>query len=227
MVHLNIIEARLSKLGVRPSRWSRPELIELQNILMDDEEVIALANGRYFAGFATIVATNIRLLIIDKRPFFLTVEDIRYDMISELDYSTRLLDATVHIFTVNKQHRFTSFKYRQQLRSLTTYVQKRVMELRQHQAQMALGYSAQSEPLVPQRPMPTVEPPVRTYRDMASRLSGRVLGPVAVKAAHSHYFPHLPNPYTRASLIVKHSGGWLSSHTPRPDLPQPAIQPES
>src|SRR5579859_4689862 len=90
MVHLNVIEARLSKLGIRCGWLSRPELIELQHILMDEEQIVSLANGRYFAGFATLVATDVRLLIIDKRPFFMTYEDIRYDMVSQLDYTARL-----------------------------------------------------------------------------------------------------------------------------------------
>lgn len=136
MVHLNVIEAKLSQLGIRSGRTSRPELRELQHILMDGEEIVSLANGRYFAGFATLVATDRRLLFIDKRAFSLTVEDVRYDMISELTYNTRLLEATIHIFTINKQHRFSTFRHREHLRDLTKYVQQRVMELRQGQ-QMA------------------------------------------------------------------------------------------
>lgn len=237
MVHLNVIEARLSKLGIRSGRLSRPELIELQHILMDDEEIISLANGRYFAGFATLVATNIRLLIIDKRPFFMTYEDIRYDMISELDYTSRLLDATLHIFTVNKQHRFTSFRHRDQMKLLTTYVQQRVMEIRQHQQQPFNAIAAQDQPPAPPpQPMPAPpappqpvppapEPPPRTYREMASRLSGRILGPVAVKAAHQHHFQAL-NPYTRASLIVKHSGSWFKNHSVRPVEPAQVVVPQ-
>ena len=250
MVHMSVIESRLSQLGIRPSRLSRPELIELQHLLMDDEKIVILANGRYFAGFATIVATDIRLLIIDKRPFFLTVEDIRYDMISELDYSSRLMDATLHIFTINKQHRFTSFVHRKHLQTLTKYVQQRVMELRQHQQQPLTQFVSQDLPpppqpvplQPPQQPMPdppeppnhTDTPPMpnaaqeKTYRQMASRFSGRVLGPVAVNAAH-HQIPRVMNPYARASLVVKHSGNWISSHTPhapQTDPVQPAVQAE-
>jgi hypothetical protein len=53
MVHISIIEAQLSKLGFRASRWFRPEIKELQHILMDEEELVGCVQGRYFGGFAS------------------------------------------------------------------------------------------------------------------------------------------------------------------------------
>lgn len=135
MVHISVIQAQLTQLGIRLSHWFMPEVKELQHILMDNEKIIAASPGRYFSGFALLVATDQRLLLIDKRAFFMNVEDTRYDMISEINFSTRIYDATMHIFTLNKQHNFTSFKYRKQLRELTNYVQQRVWELRQNNNQ--------------------------------------------------------------------------------------------
>jgi hypothetical protein len=133
MVHISEIEGRVSQLGVRISRWFQAELRELQHILMDHEQIISVVPGRYFNGNALLVATDHRLLLIDKRTFFMNLEDIRYDMISETDFNSRVFDATLRIFTLNKQHRFTSVKYKHQLRDLTRYVQRRIMEVRQYQ----------------------------------------------------------------------------------------------
>jgi hypothetical protein len=135
MVHISVIEAQLSKLGVRVSRWFRAEIKELENILMDEEEIVHVVPGRYFGGYAMLVATDRRLLMIDKRAFFMNLEDIRFDMISEVDFSSRLLDSTITLFTLNKQHRFTSTRYKNQLRQLTAYVQQQVAQLRQQQYQ--------------------------------------------------------------------------------------------
>jgi hypothetical protein len=131
MVHPSIIEARLGELGFKASRWFKAEICELEKILMDDEKIIALACGRYFGSFALLVATDQRLLLIDKRVFFMTIEDSRYDMISEIDFNMQVYAANLTIYTMNKTHRFTSVKYKQQLRDLTTYVQRRVWEFRQ------------------------------------------------------------------------------------------------
>lgn len=133
MVHISVIQSQLTKLGIQLTRWFTPELKELQHILMENEKIIAAAPGRYFSGLALLVATDLRLLLIDKRTFFMTIEDTRYDMVSEIDFSSRFYDLTVHIFTLNKQHNFTSIRYRKQLRDLCGYVQQRVWELRQVQ----------------------------------------------------------------------------------------------
>jgi|SRR4051812_47741176 hypothetical protein len=133
MVHISEIEAQVSHLGVRLSRWFRAELRELEHILMDHEKIIAVVPGRYFGGFALLVATDQRLLLIDKRTFFMNFEDIRYDMISETDYNSRFFDCTLQIYTLNKQHRFTSVKNKDHLRKLTRYVQQRIMEVRHYQ----------------------------------------------------------------------------------------------
>jgi hypothetical protein len=108
MVHISIIEAKLAKLGFKTTMWFKPEVKELQNILMDNEDIIGCVAGRYFGGFALLVATDRRILLIDKKLPYISVEDIRYDMISEIDYSAQMFDSTITIFTVNKQHRFNS-----------------------------------------------------------------------------------------------------------------------
>src|SRR5581483_12281921 len=131
MVNLSVIEAKLTKIGVKKTWFSKPEINELQHILMDGEDIIKCVQGRYTGGFALMVATEIRLLLIDKRPLYLTVEDIRYDMIAEVQVSSRLFDATMTIFTVNRQLAFSSTR-RQSLRDLCSYVQKRVMDVRQY-----------------------------------------------------------------------------------------------
>src|SRR5437868_7946659 len=180
MVHISEIQSQLTKLGVRLSRWFTPELKELQQILMDNEQIIAAAPGRYFSGFALLVATDLRLLLIDKRAFFMTVEDTRYDMVSEIDFSSRFYDATVHIFTLNKQHNFTSIKYRQQLRVLCGYVQQRVWELRQTQPQT----DASAPVSLPAQPaaLPAL-PPLAT-------ISAAGLPDIS----HSLHVPHIPHP---------------------------------
>jgi hypothetical protein len=228
MVHPSIIEARLGKLGFRTSRWFKAEINELQHVLMDDEEIISLACGRYFGSFALLVATDQRLLLIDKRVFFMTIEDTRYDMVSEIDYNAPAYSATVTIYTMNKTHKFTSVKYKRQLRELTTYVQRRVWEFRQQQPsandlptaqvqaatrslpQFSLPFkSAASEP----RPM-AVQPTDYYVDDQPAddghRLRGQVghvahlVGSAATRAAHhAPIHPRPFHPYTQGSLMTR------------------------
>jgi hypothetical protein len=232
MVHPSIIEARLGELKFQASRWFSSEIRELQHILMDHEKIISLACGRYFGSFALLVATDQRLLLIDKRVFFMTIEDTRYDMISEIDYNSQVYSATVTIHTMNKTHKFTSIKYKKQLRELTNYVQLRVMEFRNQQAATTVPMPdsvmsqlpptlkkhiepapqpMQAQPAEPQIPVP----PLGTTYNYSPNTSDDA---VPAFAEHSpelaqmvgsaamqatHHRPHRPHPYIQGSLMTR------------------------
>lgn len=131
MISQDDLQKQLKRLNFNPNGWGRTEVNELSNILMPDEEIEELVNGYYEAGFALLVATKHRVLLVDKKPLnYLTVEDMRFDMISEFDYSHRLVGAHVSISSGNKNLSFTSLN-QVRLRRLLSYVQTRMTELKQ------------------------------------------------------------------------------------------------
>ena len=131
MISHDELTKQLKKLEFNPNGWGRTEVNELCNILMPDEEIEELVNGYYEAGFALLVATKHRVLLIDKKPLnYLTVEDMRFDMISEFDYSHRIIGAHVSISSGNKNLSFTSLN-QTRLRRLLSYVQTRMTEMKQ------------------------------------------------------------------------------------------------
>jgi hypothetical protein len=211
MVHISVIEARLSQLGFRTSRWFKPEIRELQHILMDNERIIGAVAGRYFGGFALLVATESRLLLIDKKLPYLSIDDIRYDMISEIDFNARMFDSTVTIYTLNKQHKFTTWKHRHHLRTMTNYAQKRVMEIRQYQQQgpqeivrssgprrhslfqeYNYGQTLQFQP--PQLPS-------EERKRLPSPHMPRIMGAAAVRGARRQWIN--PNPYAGGAVMMR------------------------
>lgn len=133
MVQADEVTRQLKRIKADFHLWGKGEARELPRILLPGEIIQQAIMGRYTGGFAMLCATDQRLLLIDKKPFYLTIEDIRYDMLSELDYRHQLLDATLHIQTINKQLRFTSWD-RKRMEQVSAYVQQRVSELRQHGA---------------------------------------------------------------------------------------------
>lgn len=123
MVSKQSVDAQLKKLKFNLHGWGRTELNELPHILMDDEVIYECVNGMYEGGFALLVATNVRLLLVDKKPLnYLTVEDLRFDMINELDYSHRLLGAQISICAGYKTLLFKSYN-QPRLRKLLAHVQ--------------------------------------------------------------------------------------------------------
>jgi hypothetical protein len=130
-------------------------------------------------------------------------------MISEIDYSNRLFDATVTIFTVNKQHRFNSWKHKHHLRSLTSYAQQRIMELRHYQQppQDATGINNSIPPMrqafisynqqqVLQPPPPALQESLRTRQPAPH--TPHIMGAAAVHGARQWI-----NPYTKSSFMMR------------------------
>ncbi|HSX16402.1 MAG TPA: PH domain-containing protein [Candidatus Saccharimonadales bacterium] len=131
MVSLATVEAQLKHVGCHYKIWGRSEIRELCNILMPEEIIAQAVNGSYEGGFAMLCVTNYRVLLVDRKPMLLTIEDIRYDMMAEVDYHNRLLGATVRVFTPMRNLVFSSWSGLR-LRKCVNYIQQRVMEIRQH-----------------------------------------------------------------------------------------------
>ncbi len=133
MISKQAVEEQLKRIGCNFKFWGRAEVNELGRILMEDEIIAECTNGEYANGFALLVATNHRILLVDKKPMlYLTVEDLRYDMITEFNYSHRLMNATIRLYTANKTLIFTSWN-QHRLRRLLEFSQQRVLEMRQQQ----------------------------------------------------------------------------------------------
>ena len=134
MVTKESIEQQLKNIHFNTFGWGRTEVRELPHIILPDEDIFEVVNGIYEGGFALLVATNIRVLLVDKKPMnYLTVEDLRFDMINEIDYSHRLLGARISISTGSKNLRFTSFN-QPRLRKLINHVQHGMAESKKQQA---------------------------------------------------------------------------------------------
>lgn len=133
MISLTQVEQQLKKVGCHFRFWGRGEIRELANVLTPDEHVAHCANGRYEGGFAMLVVTDQRLLLIDHKPMFVAVEDIRFDMIAEIDFSSQLLMSSVKVITPSRTMHFNSWSS-YHLREVLNYTQQRMLELRQHYA---------------------------------------------------------------------------------------------
>ena len=127
------LDTQLKQIHFNIHGWGRSEAKELCNVLMPSEEIDECVNGFYEAGFALLVATKDRLLLLDKKPLnYLVVEDLRFDMINEFDYSHRIVGAQVRVSTGMKTLHFTSWN-QVRLRRLLSYVQYRMTEIKKLQ----------------------------------------------------------------------------------------------
>src|SRR4051812_16256902 len=134
MVSKKTIEKQLKDLGFNIRGWGRGEVDELHKIILPDEEIYEVVNGIYEGGFALLLTTDIRVLLVDKKPLnYLTVEDMRFDMITEIDYSHRVIGANITISAGDKHLKFRSYN-QQRLRKLIGHVQHCMAEIKKKQS---------------------------------------------------------------------------------------------
>jgi len=184
MVTITTVEKQLKDIGCSLRFWWRPEIRELANTLMADELIAGCVNGHYTGGSALLVVTNHRLLLIDRKPMFLTVEDIRFDMIAEIDYNARLLNSTVFVVTPTRKLAFSSRKPIH-LRKILDYTQQRVMEIRQHFLQ---------------RQFTPAQPNAQAYA-ADPQVTASMVGELAMQSNTQHMLPM--NPYSKVPLLTR------------------------
>lgn len=198
MVSLLEVERQLKRIEASFRYWGRQEMLELQHILIPGEEIKSCINGRYVGGFAMLCATDQRLLLIDKKPMYLTMEDVRYDMVSEVDFSHRLVDATIHVMTPTKALVFTTWR-RIDLRKMTTYLQQRVLEIRQGQAfQTQTEQQFMQQQLQQPVPNTVVAPPLPVPIPSPTAVASET--PVVSLPLP---MPNFVNPYTNTPLLMR------------------------
>lgn len=129
MLSSRAVRKQLKAIDADKLFWGQFELAELPKIMLPDEIIEFVQHGHYDGGFATLVATNHRLLLIDKKPFFLTVIDLRYDMVAEVDYGHQIIGATMHVQSFNKDFKFQSLN-KTNLRQMASFIQHKVMQMR-------------------------------------------------------------------------------------------------
>ncbi len=96
------IQLQLEAIGITkaatPAIWGRKEIAELGAIIADNEEMFGLVQGTYNNGQGILVATNKRLIFVDKGLIYgLKVEDFGLDKVSSIQYETGIIFADIKI----------------------------------------------------------------------------------------------------------------------------------
>jgi len=99
MPSLEEIMSQIKNLDGASKLLGRKEIRELPSILWEDEGVEKLVQGAYNNGVGILVATNKRLIFVDKGMLYgLKVEDFPYDKISSIQYETKMIFGKITIF---------------------------------------------------------------------------------------------------------------------------------
>jgi hypothetical protein len=102
------IQNQLKSLSVGDELFGRKEIKELPNILWGNERLQKLVVGIYNSNMGMLVATDKRLIFIDKGLLYgLKVEDFGYDKISSIQYELGIFMGDITIYTSNNRATIT------------------------------------------------------------------------------------------------------------------------
>ncbi len=131
MVAQRSIKSQLSRLKLHFWIFGRAEIKELRKIMEPSEVIRHCTHGYYHGGSGLLVATNKRLMLIDKRPFYLNLEEMNYEFIRDVRYEQKFLQATLHVRTGVKNLVFRSVSDAH-LKQIQQYVSDEISLAKKH-----------------------------------------------------------------------------------------------
>lgn len=131
MPDLEEVKAQIQKQSGISKFLGRREIKELPSILWEDEVIENMIQGTYNNGTGILVATNKRLIFIDKGLIKLSVEDFPYDKISTLQYKTGILLGNMTVFTSGNRAEIKNLA-KNETKPFAEYVRARITQKSDH-----------------------------------------------------------------------------------------------
>lgn len=97
--HINRVRDQLVAAGVSRLAFNSLEGKYLPFVIHEDEHIGGAVYGRCADGFAMLVATDRRVIYLDKKPFFVNEDEITYDVVSGVSLSSGGIGTTVSLHT--------------------------------------------------------------------------------------------------------------------------------
>ena len=148
MPSLEEIRKQVGRLDGAARLLAFKEIKELPKILWEDESVEQLIQGMYNNGTGLLVATNKRLIFVDKGLMFgIKVEDFPYDKITSLQYETGMLMGEITIFASGNK---AEIKYLEKARTrvFAEFVRARVTGASSHASVKPASVAIQADDVV-------------------------------------------------------------------------------
>jgi len=132
MATLEEIKEQIKHLDTGSKLLGMKEIKALPDILWEDEKLEKLVQGFYEKGNGILVATNKRLIFVDKGMIYgIRVEDFPYDKISSIQYETGILGAKITIFASGNKAEIKHVK-NAVAKNFGDYVRARISKTHEH-----------------------------------------------------------------------------------------------
>ena len=127
----NTLEVRrqLMAAGFRLKYLGWSAMHQLPMILEDGEIIQRVVSGLYDDGYAVVLATDRRVLFLDKKIMSFRAEDIRYEMVSEVEHYLGPLAAKLRIHCLSKSFEVKSLNH-SSVQAFAIYVEQTANQFR-------------------------------------------------------------------------------------------------
>lgn len=110
--HEDHVRQQLINLGVTKTGLMRSEARYLPKIIHPTETIGGVVYGRHPEGLAMLIATDKRVIYLNKNPLFTNMDEVTYDVVSGVRHSKAGLATTVTLHTRIKDYPIRSFNNR-------------------------------------------------------------------------------------------------------------------
>lgn len=125
--HLDRVRQELINAGVSKYGLIKAESRYLPTIIHEEEHIGGVVYGRYKGGLAMLVATDQRVMFLDKKPMFVTMDELTYDVVSGVKYNRAGLVDTITLHT-RVQDYFIRFVSEECAHKFVKYLENRRLE---------------------------------------------------------------------------------------------------
>ncbi len=137
------IQEQIKRLDGTSKLLGFKEIGELPNILWEDEKVEAIIQGRYADRNGILVATNKRLIFVEKGLLWgLRVEDFEYSKVSSIQYNAGLILGKITVFAAGNKAEIDQVP-KQQGKTFTDYVRARMTGATPHASYKELAATSE------------------------------------------------------------------------------------
>lgn len=142
------IKAQIGNIDDAKGILVRKEIKELPHILWEDEKVEKIVQGYYNKGTGVLVATNKRLIFVDKGLIYgCRVEDFPYDKITSIQYKTGLVLGEITIFASGNNALIQNIQ-KAYVKNFAEFVRARITGIKDHASFQSVNKNEEEDAFV-------------------------------------------------------------------------------
>ena len=125
--HRRRIQRELKQLGVSKAALASKEGKYLPLVIHPDEQIGGIVYGFHEDGFAMLVATDRRVIFLDRKPLFSNEDEVNYYVVSGVKYGHVGLLSTVTLHTRIRDYSIKTFNHKC-AKGFVEYIETRSLE---------------------------------------------------------------------------------------------------